>query len=167
MEITELLKKIKSVEANNDYSRKSRGVILSHIKEEIFDSKITVGGIIAGVFRSGWTIALTAVFLFLAIGGFSVMKIFSPATTAVVDITGLKAEAQAIDAQIELTNIAYDASSNIENKTGTTVMALPTAKQTVKQTVNHRAKDVKQGVTSTENAAAQMTIDSFLDALSE
>ena len=79
MEITELLKKIKLVEANHNYSRKSRGIILSHTKEETFNSSITVREIIAGVFRSGWTMALTAVFLFLAIGGFSVLKIFSDA----------------------------------------------------------------------------------------
>ena len=163
MEIIELLKKIKSVEANHDYSRKSRGIILSHAKEETFNSNITVGGIIAGVFRSGWATALTAVFLFLVIGGFSVLKIFSPATTAVVDITGLKAEAQAIDAQIELTNIVYNATLGIENKTSTAAMSLPSAKQTV----SRKSKDADQSAIGNENAAAQITIDSFLDALSE
>lgn len=164
MEITELLKKIKMVEADRDYSRNSKSIILSHTKEEIFDTHITVGEIISGVFRSGWAMALTAVFLFLAIGGFSVLKIFSPATTAVVDMTGLKAEARAIDTQIELTNIAYNASLGIKNETSTAAMA---SSQPAKQTVVRKDKISKQVSTTVENVAAQITIDSFLDALSQ
>src|SRR3990167_4340914 len=91
METTELLKKLKNIKPDTDYSRKSRMVILSN---DLKESRLPVLSfsfrqIATGVLRSGWSMALTAVFLLLAIGSFSILKILTPATTAVVDLTGV------------------------------------------------------------------------------
>jgi len=178
METTELLKKLKTIKPDSDYSRKSRMVVLSHGSTRSTGSgraELTINAenrlpvfsfsfrqIATGVLHSGWSIAMTAIFLLLAIGSFSVLKILSPATTAVVDLTGLKAEAQAIDAQIELTNIEY-ATAVIENKTSTVSMVLPAANQKAK------SKQMKSGLNAAgmESTSTPPTIDSVLEILSE
>lgn len=163
MDILELLKKLKSVEPNRDYSRKSRMVILGRQGSRLPVFSFSFGEIATGVFRSGWAIALTAVLLLLTIGSFSFLKFISPATTAVVDLTGLRAEAQNIDTQIELANIVYNSSIiSIENKTSTVSIILPRTKSpkaAVKREEIVSATDV-------ESASAETTIDSALDALS-
>ncbi|MDO8664060.1 MAG: hypothetical protein Q7K44_00690 [Candidatus Liptonbacteria bacterium] len=174
MELIELLKKLKNIKPDSDYSRKSRLVILSHGSTQLTinkESRLPVFSfsfkqVATGVLRSGWAMALTAIFLFLTIGSFSVLKILSPATTAVVDLTGLKAEAQAIDAQIELTNVVYNASVGIENKTSTSSIILRETKSP-KAATKQAESGVKPNATGlAEDASAQPTIDSALDILS-
>ena len=174
MELIELLKKLKNIKPDSDYSRKSRLVILSHRENHmpVFsfsfygEQRRTIKQVATGVLHSGWAMALTAIFLFLTIGSFSVLKILSPATTAVVDLTGLKAEAQAIDAQIELTNVVYNASVGIENKTSTSSIILRETKSP-KAAAKQAEDGVKSNVTGlAEDASAQPTNDSALDILS-
>ncbi len=129
MELNEILKKLKNVAPDSDYSRKSKAIILSQRQRQSFS--FSIKDIAAGVFRSGWSMALAAVLLLLAIGSFSALKtIISPATTAVVDVAGLRAEAEVIDAQIQLTNINY---SSLENKTSTVRMVIRGTKAPVKK----------------------------------
>src|SRR3989344_1034336 len=108
MELIEILKKSKSIEADSDYVRKSRMIILRHGAEKSPSFSMPMEEVIRGVFHSGWSIALTAALIILTISSFLISKILSPATAAVVDLTSLKAEAQAIDIQIRLTNVAYN-----------------------------------------------------------
>ncbi len=175
METNELLKKLKNINPDSDYSRKSRMIVLSAEGNSsptlpfsfYGEQRRTIKQITVGVLRSGWAMALTAAFILLAIGSFSVLKFLSPATTAVVDITGLKAEAQAIDAQIEFTNVVYNSSVGIENKTSTSSIMLPETKPqkaAAKQTKNTASPSA---TSSAENASAQPTIDSALDILSQ
>ena len=173
METTELLKKLKNIKPDTDYSRKSRMVILSN---DLKESRLPVLSfsfrqIATGVLRSGWSMALTAVFLLLAIGSFSILKILTPATTAVVDITGLRAEAQAIDARIELTNIVYNPSADIENKTSTSSITMPNAepqKATARRTDDEAQQNAADVAGSAKSAPEQPAfgIDSALDILS-
>lgn len=170
MEMNELLKKLKNINPDSDYSRKSRMIVLSHKENHMPVVSFSFRQIAAGVLRSGWSMALTAIFLLLAIGSFSVLKLLSPATTAVVDITGLKAEAQAIDAQIEFANVVYNSSAVIENKTSTISTALPGTrfpKPAVKKVVGETETAPKNAVSSTEDVSAQPTIESMLDILSQ
>src|SRR3989344_7831655 len=164
MEPIELLKKLKGIKPNRDYSRKSRMVLLGHRESHMPVLSFSFGEIAAGVFRSGWAIALTAVLLLLTIGSFSFLKFLSPATTAVVDLTGLRAEAQDIDTQIELTNIVYNSSLYIENKTSTASIVLPRTK--LPRAVVKK-EELKPNATGTENASTETTIDYALDALSQ
>lgn len=166
MELIELLKKLKNIKPDSDYSRKSRMVVLSCKENRLPIFSFSLKEIASGVLHSGWAMALTAIFLFLTIGSFSVLKILSPATTAVVDLTGLKAEAQAIDAQIELTNVVYNASVGIENKTSTSSIILRETKSPKAATKQAGDEVRSNAADSTENVPAQQTIDSALDILS-
>ena len=166
METIDILKKLKNIKPDSDYSKKSRAVILSQREHHLPVFSFSFRQIANGVLRSGWSMALTAIFLLLAIGSFSVLKILSPATTAVVDLTGLKAEAQAIDAQIELTSVVYNSSADIENKTSTVSIILRETKSP-KAATKQAENGAKSSVAApAENSAAQPTIDSALDMLS-
>jgi len=163
MELIELLKKLRAIKADSGYTKESRAFILNSGKHENANLMFFAKEIISGVFRSGWSIALTAVLLLLTIGSFSVLKVLYPITTAVVDVTGLKAEAQAIDAQIELTNVEYASATGIENKTSTARMALPLTGQSAKR----KQAQSGQSAVSAESTSTPPTIDSVLNMLSE
>lgn len=163
METTDLLKKLKSIQPDKDYSRKSRMVVLSHKEKTLPILYLSPKEITMSVLRSGWAIALTAALMLLALGSFSVLKMFSPATTAVVDLTGLRAEAQAIDTQIELTNIVYVSPGN-ENKTSTAAAA-PNA-EPIKQ-IRRAEIESKTGVSASAKVPTEPTIDSVLETLSQ
>ncbi len=121
MELIEVLKKLKKMEANADYTRKSRQLIMSQEKNawSVFSFKHFA----ANLFQSGSAIAMTAMLLFLVFGSFSLWKIFSRGNPVAIELTGLQAEAQAIDIQIQLTSIAYNEPALLENKTSTAPFA--------------------------------------------
>lgn len=164
MELIEFLKKLRAIKADSGYTKESRAFILNAGGHEKASFAFLAKEALSGIFRSGWSMALTAALLLMAIGSFSVLKLLYPITSAVVDVSGLKAEARAIDAQIELTGVRYDATA-MENKTSTVSMALPAAK---KQAVKSKQLKPVQNAAATESAAVPPpTIDSVLNALSE
>lgn len=166
MEPIEILKKFKSIRPDADYAKKSRMVILSHGKNQDFRFGLSVKDLMAGVLRSGWSMALTAVLLLLTISGFSALKFLSPATTAVVDLTGLKAEAQDIDIQIQVANVAYDSSLGIENKTSTQAIVFPKRKIRAAN-LNQLENQIKVVGSETIETSIETDIDSILNALSK
>ncbi|HUX36113.1 MAG TPA: hypothetical protein VMV71_03725 [Candidatus Paceibacterota bacterium] len=164
MDLIELLKKLRALKADSGYTKESRAFILNSGKNEKITAGFLAKEMLSGIFRSGWSIALTAALLLLAIGGFSALRILYPITSsAVVDLTGLKAEAQAIDAQIELNGVQYDI-TGMENRSSTVRMALPAASNVSRKT--DQAKPA-ESATSTESTSTPPTIDSVLNALSE
>ena len=59
-------------------------------------------------FQYGSSIVATTAVVLLLLGGFSVLRIFSPLSKlSSLDAAALQAEAQAIDMQIQLTNLSY------------------------------------------------------------
>lgn len=161
MELIDILKKLRAIKADSGYIKESRSFILSSGKHNEPNLAFFAKELAIGVFRSGWSIALTAVLLLLTMGSFSIIKVLHPVTTAVVDVAGMKAEAQAIDAQIELTGVEY-AAIGIANKTSTVSMALPEIKPRAK------AVKAKPGITTlAETTSTAPTIDSVLETLSE
>ncbi len=161
MELIDILKKLRAIKADSGYTKESRSFILSSGKRNEPNLAFFAKELAIGIFRSGWSIALTAVLLLLTMGSFSIIKVLHPVTSAVVDVAGMKAEAQAIDAQIELNNVEYVA-TGIVNKTSTASMALPEIKPKAK------ASQVKPGLmTLVETTSTAPTIDSVLETLSE
>ena len=167
MELIEVLKKLKRIEANADYTRKSRRLIISREKNAwpVFSLKHFA----ASIFQSGSAIAMTAILLFLVFGSFSLWKIFSPTNRIAIELTGLQAEAQAIDIQIQLTNVAYHEPTLLENKTSTAPFARPVvpAKNisgALDQIVEQEAKNL--GLTPTGSSTG-ILINEALDKLSQ
>lgn len=167
MELTELLKKLKKIEPNADYARKSRHIIMSREKNErvVFSFKHFA----ANLFQSGSAIVMTAMVLFLVFGSFSLWKLFAPASPVAIDLSGLQAEAQAIDIQIQLANVAYREPELLQNKTSTVPFAHPSAPEkntppVLDPKVEQEAKNL--GLTPTGSSTGAL-INEALDALSK
>ena len=103
MELLNTLKKFKNVNPDESYAEKSRGLILSS-KREV---KFSAWSLILRNLELGATFALVGVLILLILGGFSPWKNTTPLQISNLDPAGLRAEATAIDMQIQLMNLNY------------------------------------------------------------
>jgi hypothetical protein len=167
MDLINLLKELKQIEADRAYTSRSRSLIVGTSRP---------GGV-AGVWRTvvhsiqfGSAVALASVLLILIVGGFSAWQAFSPFKLSSLDPASLRAEAQAVDIQIQLTDIAYPEPS-LERGSSTAVSTLPSAAapapiklQTPKGAANGPALTTPDGTLA---APPAIGIDEALDRLAE
>ena len=167
MEPIEILKKLKSLKADPGYTKRSRMTILKDADREETGFHLGFKKIIVSVFHSGWSIALTAALFLMAISSFSILKVLSPATTAIADLAGIRAEAQDVDMQIQIVNVAYNPSVQLENKTSTQSIAV-TQGGILKASSDEIKKEAEQiGLDISKIPTEPVGIDSLLEALSE
>jgi hypothetical protein len=102
--IEQKLKELKSISPDAGYTRRSRSLL---VEAPITQKPLSPWRVLVTSFQFGSAIALTAVLLLVIIGGFSAWKMISPFRLGSLDPASLQAEAEAIDIQIELTNLAY------------------------------------------------------------
>lgn len=98
----DLLRHIRSLEADPSYVRRSRTLIL-----EERSYRPGVWRALAQSFHFGASVALASIFLVVILGGFSAWRFLSPFRLDSLDVSGLRAEAQAIDVQIQLADVTY------------------------------------------------------------
>lgn len=169
MELVEVLKKLKKIEANADYTRKSRQLIMGNEKNAwpVFSLKHFA----ANIFQSGSAIAMTAMILLLVFGSFSLWKIFSRGNPIAIELAGLQAEARAIDIQIQLTGIAYREPAPLENKTSTAPFARKTAPVPAKDVsgvLDPKAEqEIKNLGLTPAGSSTSVLINEVLDILSQ
>jgi len=104
MDIFKALQNLKAIEPEKDFTIKSRGLILGKKRGVV----AVFWGVILKNIELGASVALAGLLIFMILGGFSAWKFFSPLQMSNLDPSGLKAEAQAIDIQIQLTNLSYE-----------------------------------------------------------
>lgn len=174
MDTEKLLQKIKMIAPDQDYTARSRMCILAEprVEQEAPAGRVFgVRQVIFGIFNSGSAIVLTAALLLLVAGGFSFLKFFAPATTAFLDPAGLRAEAQAIDIQVQLADIVYREPivnpANLANQTTTPAMPpKPSAKAPgVIQQARNEAEQL--GLVPPATSTPKISIDEALDKLSQ
>lgn len=103
--IEQKLKELKNIHPDEGYTRRSRSLLVA---TQITQKPLSPWRILVTSIQFGSTIALTTVLLIVIIlGGVSVWKIISPLRLSSLDPASLKAEAKAIDIQIELANLTY------------------------------------------------------------
>lgn len=157
MEPMEVLKKLKNIEADKEFSRNSRILILNTPTRV----KLTAWNIILKNLELGTSLALAGLLIFMIIGGFSAWKFFAPLRVANLDPAAMRAEAEAIDMQIQLANLNYNS-----------VTAVNQSESTPQQKSNNGGKT---GVSAAENinqttpvaSSTSLTVDSALQLLSE
>ena len=113
--------------------------------------------------QSGSAIALTGALLFLLIGGFSIARFLE--TSGGLDPYSLRAEAEAIDIQIQLAQLAYDAPAS-EVKAGELGPKETPSFRTTSTNVEVTTTTPKDESTSTP-VEVEPTIEDALDALVE
>lgn len=150
MNLLKLLKKLKEIEPDKHYTEKSRSVILSTplAKKLKYASPWLPQLKFIGAF------SLASLIFFMLLGGFSNSKFSAPLKLSNLDPTGLKAEADAIDIQIQITDIHYRESSGAENES--------TAPLTPSKAENLGLKNQ-----ASSSSTPEITIDEALDKLSE
>ncbi|MDO8536718.1 MAG: hypothetical protein Q7R94_00525 [bacterium] len=157
MDPLQILKQFKNIEPDKDYTRKSRFLIL-HSAEQ---TKFGFWKLILKNTELGTAVALTGLLIFMILGGFSAWSVTSPLGIANLDPAGLKAEAQAIDIQIELTNLNYSEDAAAIRSAESTPKAAP-EEDLLKTELP--ADPTTPDTTSTSNA---VSIDEALQKLSE
>jgi len=144
----EILKKLRKISTDPLYAERAKMRILNTPQPK----RISVWRIIFESLEVGSAIVLAGAFLILILGGFSGLKVLNVAT---LNPTTLKAEAEAIDAQISLANLNYE--DFAKQKETTAVMVLPRAKPSKSS----------QASETPSAASAPVGIDDALKALSE
>ncbi len=156
MNLDKIFKQLKNIEPENDYARGSRARILGSSRWSSLPRRRPFQ-IILQALQSGSAIALAGVALLLVLGGLSLWRVLDLVGLSGLDPAGLKAEAQAVDLQIQLSNLNY---ADIEG---------PSAVSTISGAGLKRVR--KPSTPQTNSFQAESTssvdIDSALDILSQ
>ena len=162
MELIELLKKLKHVKAEPAYTRRSRFLILGEAVGLERPSRHPWQLILHSL-QFGSAVALAGLLLVLIVGGFSAWRFLSPFQLSSLDPQSLRAEAQEVDIQIQLTNIAYPES--LQNATSTVETALTPKTKEIKRQAEKQAEGL--GLKPVTSTTKETSIDEALDRLSE
>lgn len=103
MNLFHILKQLKHIEPDPAFSATSKRAILAMAPKA---EPWTVRRTILTVLETGVAVALTGFFIILITGGLSGSKL-APVQYSAIDPQSLRAEAQAVDIQIELANLSY------------------------------------------------------------
>ena len=156
------LKKLKSIEPDATYKGRSRELILG----TPLASRKTVWDFIQHSVQSGSALALVGVFVLLLFGGFSTWRFLSPFELSALDAASLRAEAQAIDIQVQLTNVGYtEHEPALEtNVTSPSSASKPSQRVTA---LKKLAENLGVSSSSTATSTAPLSLDHALELLSE
>ncbi len=161
MDILKLLKKLKQIEADSGYTRRSRLLILQS-KPNVSPLPITFSRILVNSLQMGTTVVLTGLLIVLILGGFSAGRFLTPFRLSSLDPESLRAEANAIDIQVKLIGPAYpgiDFLESLINETSTiAVLETPSKDKTFD---TPKKDDVESNASSTE-----VTLEEALETLS-
>lgn len=156
--IEQKLKELKNISPDPGYTRRSRSLI---VEAPITQKPLSPWRFVVASFQSGSAIVLTAVLLLIIIGGFSAWKLISPFRLDSLDPASLRAEAEAVDIQIELTNLAYpeaDRSAAAQVQTAPTTTAAPPPLTEATSTEEEEKEEEK---------VDKVSVDQALDILAE
>ena len=104
MDLIKILKQFKNVEPNGDFVKKSRLLILGEEKAR----PLGFFNVILRSVEAGATLALAGILVFVILGGISQNGLLEPPQITAINPAGIKAEAEAIDIQIRLTDVDYE-----------------------------------------------------------
>ncbi|SRR5258708_39879769 len=163
MNLLENLKNLKHIEPSRDFKEKSRALILNTLPAQ----KIGIFDIILKKVEIAASVGLAGVLIFLIFGGFSAWKFMGPLNVSGLDPTGLKAEADAVDMQIELTNLNYNApnaAAPVAESTPSTSAPKPAAQPPAAAPL-----DTSNTATATDNTTSSpyVPIDNVLQTLGQ
>lgn len=114
MNLLEILKQLKNIEPDKDFSAKSLNFILRRTTAPMERNRYALNAANVWYFvrnnvEFGASLAMMVFVMYIMLGGFASWKWSAPLQVANLDPAALKAEAQAVDLQIRLTNLNYEA----------------------------------------------------------
>lgn len=146
MNTQELIKKLKEILPGREYAENSKRTILAM---EQYPRWSFIGSLTESL-GAGVAIVLAGALLILVMGGFSS---FNPFSLKSLDPAGLKAEAEAIDIQIRLSNLDYNAFTRVisEKKAVSTLSIISADDKTAENNLKLTAVIDETISSSTEN----------------
>jgi hypothetical protein len=171
MNLFETLKQFKSIQPDPAYKETSKRAILATLPKESRSAWRTI----AAIFETGIAVALTVFFVLVITGkipGASIIAPVSPAQFSVINPESLRAEARAVDIQIQLTNISYPEASTTLASTQP-MMATKALKISPLLTSKISPISTSTDTTNTESASStpasstQVSVDEALEALTQ
>lgn len=105
MDLIKNLKQLKNIEADRAFTERSRNLILGPER----GAAVGFWNIVLKNVEVGASLALAGLLIFMILGGFSALKFLSPLRQlTAIDPISLRAEADAINIQIQLTGLDYE-----------------------------------------------------------
>jgi len=164
-DIIKQLKKLQHIEPDRLFTERSRAALFGVQK-----SRGTWGLILRNV-ELGASFALAGILIITIFGGFSTWRFLSPFKLSNLDTTGLKAEAQAVDVQIELTNLNYDEiinTVNLESTESVSALVKNKGKSAPLPLFEQEEGNVTEGsVTEAEEISDTISIEEALEMLAK
>ncbi len=161
MDLLTIFKNLKKIEPDQEYSLRSKRLILAIPPPR----RLSGWQILLESIQSGATLVLTGILLIFLLGGFSVWKSLRPFQFESLDLKSLRAEAQAIDIQIELTKLTYTESTSTGLSVTTQALpqkeekiAPPEIKEEIKPEVQKQAEDLGLKVPSSSATSPELPL---------
>jgi hypothetical protein len=171
MKLFDILKQFKNIEPDAQFTQRSKRDILLSPRPE----RGTFHGVFAflHIIETSAAVVLAGFFLLVLTGSFSGTRSIAPIQYAVIDPAGLHAEAQAIDMQIQLANVAYpQETGTTTSPTGSTVATSTLIRNAfakpvvVSQASSSDANEVQAAAVSS-TPSSTLSINDALQKLSE
>ena len=171
MKLFDILKQFKSIAPDAQFSERTKRDVLAAPQRE----PLAVRGILSvfHMVETGVAVALAGLFILILTGGLGGGNSISPVQYSVIDPTGLRAEAQAIDIQIKLADVSYPqvtstagVASSAEASALTQALSKVLAPKSATSTAAS-ATSSASGATSTSTASTTtLSVDQALQQLS-
>ena len=156
MNIFELLKQLNKIKPDKNYVLMSKEKILKHQEQnEVFEIKASLNPSRL-IFRLSYSLAITFSAFIIIFGAILFFKSFTPKLEA-LNPQAIKAEADAIDFQIQLSKIIYNAK---ENNSKNTLL------KKISATNTEESKTIIEA-SSTETSTNPVSVEDVLDILSK
>ena len=155
MNLFETLQELKKIQPGQDFSEKSRRDILISVPKEPFLPRF----VFARVAGATGSLILAGILIFIIAGGLSTTNL-APKFSS-IDPVALRAEAQAIDTQINLLNVNYT-----ESPVSTAPTPLSTTK-TQKMTITDNIPSSTAPTAASSTPTSTISINEILQGLSQ
>ena len=152
--LLETLKQFKNITPDPAYKESSKRAVLATMPRERWSAWRSV----AAIFETGVAVALAVFFILVVTGQLSGNSYVSPVQFSAIDPKTLNAEAQAVDIQIQLANVAYQESSTTTHQD--TLINASTPQMVI-------ITSTTEASPSSTPAPATVSVDQALKALSE
>jgi len=168
MKLFDILKQFKNIEPDAQFTAHSKAEILMSPRPE----RKTIRGIFAflHIIETSAAVVLAGLFILVLTGSFSGTPSVAPIQYSVIDPTGLHAEAEAVDMQIQLANINYPQATEAATGTsGSTVATGTPIKITaIKLPMSPAASSTNtQTAGATSTSSSSISVDDALQTLSQ
>ena len=153
---------MQKIEADKRFKERSRVVIIGTQKRR------SVWDVILKNVELGTSFALAGILIITIFGGFSAWRFLLPLKLSNLDTTGLKAEAQAVDIQIQLTNLNYDEITGAAESTAPSMESKNAPGKIWAENSSNRQPEETPSTRATSSASnGTLSIDEALEKLAE